>query len=131
MRRSSLAHPQRRSDVAQAVDSAKRFPFKNDAPKAGKAEARVQVGYMLKRMDVVNLSSETWTNVEIWINQQYVVFVPKLEPNKLEQLNFQMFYDEAGHYFPKDKSTDNESLIKSLDMYRDGKMYEIPMQLGD
>ncbi len=86
---------------------------------------------MLKRMDVVNLSSETWTNVEIWINQQYVVFVPKLEPNKLEQLNFQMFYDEAGHYFPKDKSTDNESLIKSLDMYRDGKMYEIPMQLGD
>ena len=86
---------------------------------------------MLKRIDVVNLSSESWTNVELWLNQQYVLFIPKMDPNKLEQLPFQMFYDGNGHYFPTDNSHGKDSMIKMLSLYRDGKMYEIPLQLAD
>ena len=83
---------------------------------------------MLKRLDLVNLSSDNWSNVEVWINQQYVVYVSEIDPKKLEQLPFQMFYDANGHYFPADNTP---MLIKTLNIYRDGKMYDVPLQLAD
>src|SRR5215217_3536484 len=76
-----------------AADAAKRHPYKTDAPRGGEAVARAQVGYTLNQLDVVNLSQEPWTDVEIWVNQKYVVFVPRMEPNKLKTLNFQMLFD--------------------------------------
>src|SRR3954471_16642269 len=92
----------RKSSTQFAADAAARHPFKADAPKAGEAVARAQVGYMLNRIDIENLSSEDWQDVDVWVNQQYVVHLPKMEHGKLKILPFQMIYDDKGNYFPLD-----------------------------
>jgi len=121
----------RRTSTEFAVDASKRFPFKADAPGGGKADARAQVAYMMKRVEIVNLSAEDWTNVEVWINRQYVVFVPQMQSKQLKQLPFQMFYDADGHYFPTENSQEKNTMVKTLNIYRDGKMYDVPLQLAD
>src|SRR5947207_14128888 len=89
----------RRTSAQFAADAAKRHPYKSDAPRGGEAVARAEVGYMLKQITIVNLSPQAWNDVELWVNQKYVVFVPVMEPNKLKTLNFQMMYDDQGNYF--------------------------------
>lgn len=111
-----------------AAAAVKRFPYKADAPRGGEAIARAQVGYTLNRIDVVNLSDEDWTNVEVWVNQSYVVFLPSMKAHELKRLNFQMLYNDQGQYFPVDNM---KTLVKSVEVYRDGKMYTVPSQLAD
>jgi hypothetical protein len=119
--------PALRKTAAQfAADAARRHPYKADAPRAGQAQARAQVGYMLNQFDVVNLSQEEWTDVEVWLNQGYVVFVPKMEPGVLKRLPFTMFYDDRGNTFPT-----RGRLATKLEIYRDGRMYDVPLRLAD
>ena len=118
----------RRSSAQFAADAAKRFPYKADAPRGGEAIGRATVGYTLDQLDVVNLSQEEWNDLEIWVNQKYVVHLPKMLPNKLVTLNFQMIFDDKGDYFPTDNK---KTLVNKVEMYKDGKMYEIPVRLGD
>src|SRR5690348_84769 len=82
----------RKPSTAFAADAAKRFPYKLDAPRAGQAEARAQVGYQLDVLEIVNLSNEEWNDVEVWVNQQYVVSLKKMEPHVLKRLTFQMLF---------------------------------------
>jgi len=118
----------RRSSAQFAADAAKRLPYKADAPRGGEAIGRATVGYTLDQLDVVNLSQEEWNDLEIWVNQKYVVHLPKMLPNKLVTLNFQMIFDDKGDYFPTDNK---KTLVNKVEMYKDGKMYEIPVRLGD
>ena len=118
----------RKSSAAFAADAAKRFPYKSDAPRAGQAVARAQVGYSLNQLEVVNLSDETWTDVEIWVNEKYVVFVPQMKPKQLKVLNFQMLYDDKGRYFPINNKTVR---VNRVEAYRDGQMYDISVGLAD
>ena len=111
-----------------AADAVKRFPYKSDAPRGGEAVARAQVGYTLNRIDIINLSDEDWSDVEVWVNQGYVVHVPLMKAHELKRLNFQMLYNDNGQYFPVDNS---KVLVKSVELYRDGKMYTVPVQLAD
>ena len=118
----------RKPSTAFAADAAKRFPYKIDAPRAGQAQARAQVGYALDVLEISNLSNEDWANVELWVNQEYCVFLPRMEKHKLKRLPFQMIFDDNGLSFP----TDNKiTRITKLEMFRDGKMYDVRMQLAD
>jgi len=118
----------RKASAQFAADAAVRHPYKAEAPRGGEAIARSQVGYSLDRLDLVNLSQDPWTDVEIWVNQKYVVHLPKVEPNTLKIINFQMLYDEKGNYFP----TDNKKvLVSKVEVLKDGKMFEVPVRLGD
>ena len=118
----------RKASAQFAADAAVRHPYKSDVPRGGEAIARSQVGYALDRLDLVNLSQEPWKDVEIWVNQRYVVHLPKVEPNTLKIINFQMLYDEKGNYFP----TDNKKvLVDKVEMYKDGKMFDVPVRLAD
>ena len=114
-----------------AVDAVRRFPYKANAPQGGDIIGRAQVGYMVKRVELVNLSADDWNNIEIWVNQKYVVFVPKMTPHVLEELPFQMFFEDQGHYFPKEGSDAHDSLVTKVEIYMDGKMYNVPLQLAD
>ena len=62
------------------------------------------------------------------MNQKYVVAIPKMQPGKLEQLNFQMLFDENGTYFPRDNS---KTRITKVEIFRGGKTYNVPLQLAD
>src|SRR3954454_9315746 len=69
----------RKSSAQLAAEAAKRHPYKSEAPRGGEAVARATVGYMLDQLDVVNLSPDEWTDLEVWVNQNYVVYLPKME----------------------------------------------------
>jgi hypothetical protein len=115
-----------------AADAAKRQPFNSGLPAGGPAKGRAQVGYGLDTVQVVNLSDQDWDNVELWINRKFVVFVPKIPAHgqRAKTLNFQMFYDDRGHFFPTDNRTP-ERMIQTLEMVRGGQVYTIPVKLAD
>ena len=115
-----------------AADAVKRQPFNTGLPSGGVANGRAQVGYALDTVQVVNLSDEDWDNVELWINRTFVVFLPKMPAHgqRVKTLNFQMFYDDRGHYFPTDNSRPDH-MIQQLEMVRGGQEYTIPLQLAD
>jgi hypothetical protein len=115
----------RRSSAEFAADAAKR-EYRADAPRGGEAPARAQVAYMLDRIEMVNLSDEDWQDCEVWVNGAYVVHVPRMEKGKLKRLDFQMIFNDQGKYLPLDKC-----LVKTVELYRDGKMYHVPLQLAD
>ncbi len=115
-----------------AADAAKRFPFKSDLPRSGEAVGRAQVGYMVDQLEIANLSDEDWNNIEIWVNERYVVGIPHIDKNnqRVKTINFQMLYNSDGNYFPTDNSVPARQ-IQTVELVRDGKIYTIPLQLAD
>ncbi len=109
-----------------SADAVKRFPYPASAQQAGRAVARAQVGYAFNRLEIVNLSDQPWTDVEVWVNRSYVVHVPKMEPGTLKRLPFEILYNDAGQHFPK-----RGVLIERVEIHQDGKIYEVPIQLAD
>src|SRR5262249_607312 len=69
----------RKTAAELASDSAKRFPYKADAPRGGTAIGRAQVGYSVNVIEIENLGDADWDDVEIWVNKSYVVWLPKLK----------------------------------------------------
>lgn len=122
-------NPALRKTISQfAADGAKRHPFKDDLPSGGQAVARAEVDYGLDVLHIVNLSDEDWQNVELWVNHDYVVFVPAIKPKVQETVNFEIMYDGNGKAFPTDNRV---TRVDKLQMVRDGKLYEIPLRLAD
>jgi hypothetical protein len=125
--------PQLRKDSTQfAADAAAHHPYKADAPRGGKAQAQAAVNYGLDDIVVVNLSQEDWKDAEIWVNRKYEVTVPVMpkgapdKPAKGEKLFFQLIFDEAGNHFPTSKER-----VEKLELYCNGKMYDVPCELSD
>ncbi len=124
----------RKTAAEFAADAAKRHPYKADAPRGGQAAARAQAGYFLDRLDVANNSDQAWTDVEIWINGEYVVFLPVLEPKLLKQISFNSFYNADGKSFPigNGKWLNREPvLVEKVEIYRDGQLYDVPVQSAE
>jgi hypothetical protein len=111
-----------------AADAAKRFPYKSSVPRAGEAAARAEADYGLNCINVVNLSNEDWKNVELWVNQKYVVFVANMPHGKQVSIPFAMIFDDAGNYLP---AGNLKVRVTKLEAYMNGKMYDIPVQLAD
>lgn len=120
----------RKSSREFAQDAAKRHPYKADAPKAGTAVARAQVGYSMDQVEVVNLSDETWEDVEVWVNQRYVVHVPQMKPHELKVLNFRMLYNEKKEAFPMFNTSDAKR-VETVEVLWAGQMYNVPVALAD
>jgi hypothetical protein len=118
----------RKPSVELAADAVKRSPFKADAPRGGEAVARAQVGYSLNVLEITNLSDTDWNDVEIWVNREYVVHLPVMERAKLKRIPFLAIFNDSGKNFPTNNRTD---LIRSVELYRDGQMYDVRMQLAD
>ena len=121
--------PSLRKTAAQlAADAAQRHPYKSDADRGGDAMARAQVGYSLNRIELVNLSDNEWNDVEVWVNQNYVVFLRRMEPGRLKRIPFQALYDNRGNSFPLNN---RKVLVERVELLRDGKIYNVPLQLAD
>jgi hypothetical protein len=118
----------RKTSTQFAADAAKRFPYKGNLPRGGEIAGRAEVDYMLNELVVANLSQEDWENVELWVNQKFVIFVPKIVHGKQVNLPFQMIYDDAGNYIP---TTSLKEKLTKLEAMMNGKMYDIPVRLAD
>jgi hypothetical protein len=112
----------RKTNAEFAADAAKRHPYKADAPRGGEAPARAEFDYTSDKFNVINLSSDEWDDVEMWVNQNYVVLIPKMEPNVIKKIDFEMLFDDNGKHFP----TDNKKThVEKVELYRGGKMYDV------
>jgi hypothetical protein len=120
----------RRTSAQFAADAAKRHPYKADAPRGGEIAGRAQVGYMLDILEIVNLSDTDWNDVEVWVNKKFVVHVPLVEKGaqRVKRFTFQMIFDDAGNSFPTDN---NKTRVESVELYMDGKMFDVTTKLAD
>ena len=119
----------RRTPAQFASESAKRT-YRLDLPDGGTAEARAQVAYDNNFVQVLNLSDQDWSDIEVWVNHKYVVHVPRIEAGqkRVTTLNFMMLYDDQGNPFPSDN---RKQLIDSLEIVKDGTKYNVPLALAD
>lgn len=99
-----------------------------NAERGGLADGRAQVGYVLDVLEIANLSPEPWTNVQVWVNRQYVVMVPMIEAGTLRSLPFGVMFDPAGSRFTKDN---RDIQIERVELLMGGKMYEVALRLAD
>ena len=109
-----------------SADALKRHPYHADAPRGGKAHGGATVDYELNTLQLANFTSEDWRNVEVWVNGQWVVFVP-LIPAKAataKTIDFTMLYDPMARPFTAENTT-QETMVRKVDIYKDGKMYEL------
>src|SRR6266550_3658362 len=86
----------RKTSAEFAADAAKRFPYPADAPRGGRAAARAQVGYSLNKIEIVDQDTADWNDVDVWVNQSYVVHLPVMQKQVLKSLPFQMIYNDKG-----------------------------------
>jgi hypothetical protein len=122
----------RKTSAEFASDAAKRHPFNASLPSGGAAQGRAQVGYGRDVVEVVNLGTEDWHNVELWVNRRYVVFIPHVRAgaSRVTTINFQMLYDEKGRSFPTDNSVPSR-MVRQLEIVRDGQVYGVPFRQAD
>ncbi len=111
-------------------DALARFPYKEEAPKVREIQARAQVAYPINRMEVVNFSPSDWEDVEVWVNHKFVCHVPKMQRGQLKEIHFPMLFDEKGNSFPMN-SNKGQMLVKSVEILRDGKMYQLTVEAAD
>jgi hypothetical protein len=117
----------RKKDKEFVADATQRFPYKETAER-GTTSARAEVDYMYRYIGVANLSDAQWKDVEVWVNKQYVVFVPAWKGEVLKRIQFTMLRDERGNPFTSDKG---RNPVKSVEVFTDGKMYDIPLFLAE
>jgi hypothetical protein len=111
-----------------AADAAKRT-YPANVPNGGKAEALADVDYgVFNRMQISNLSDEVWSDMELWVNEKYVVALNNWPGKTLKKVNFAMLYDRDGKMFP----TNNKDVrVQKIELLRGGKMYTVPSKLAD
>jgi len=118
----------RKTSAEFAADAAKRT-YPANAPRGGEAPAQAAIDHgVLNRIEMSNLSGDNWSNVELWVNQKYVVAIPEWPSKRLEQINFQMLFDRDGRNFPIDNKTYR---VEKIELVRDGKLYSVPSRLAD
>lgn len=110
-----------------AADAAKR-QYEAGAQKIPDTDFRAQYGLILREIDLANISSEDWDNVEVWINHTYVLHLKHFDKKSDKTLYFAMFYDQAGHHFETDYG---KNPIKSLEVFRGGNMYAVVDHVAD
>jgi hypothetical protein len=111
----------RKTSTQFAADAAKRS-YEVNAPRSHDAIARAQYNVMERQFELANLSNSDWQNIEVWVNQKYVVSVPQFDRNTGKTLNFALFYDSDGHHF---ETNHGNNPVRSLQIYQGGKMYDV------
>jgi hypothetical protein len=117
----------RKTPTEFAADAAKRH-YEADAPTATDSGARAQYDLTVREISLTNTTDTDWSNVEVWVNRKYVVYLPQIEGRTDKSLNFNMFFDDSGNRFDTDGG---RQPIKSIEVFMDGKMCAVPNHVAD
>ena len=118
----------RHTSTEFAADSARRFPYDQAAPHGTETKCRAQAAYMLNRLEIVNFTGRDWNDVDVWVNQEYVCHVPKMEDRKLKEVHFPMLYNDRGEHFPMGTG---KEIVRKVEVCRDGKFYDVVVHNAD
>jgi hypothetical protein len=120
----------KKSSAEFAADAAKRS-YPAEAPRGGEATARADVDHgVLNRMKLINLSDHDWADVDLWVNQKYVVHLGHWPRGQLKKINFQMLYDGDGKSFPISNDANGQK-VETVELAREGKVFDVPVTLAD
>ena len=108
-----------------AADAASRFPYPGDAPRGGEFQARAEVGYDANVINLANFSGGPLTDVELWVNRSYVVFLPRVEVGKTKFIPFKVIYNDQGQHLPE-----SGVYVEALELKLGGTLYEVPKRVG-
>jgi hypothetical protein len=111
----------RKTSTELAADSAKRA-YEADAPKGAVPIARAEYDVQNRKFELANTGDSDLHDVEVWVNQKYVLNVPNISKNSSKALNFEMFYDMDGHHFWYDHG---KYPVNTLQIFWQGKMYDV------
>lgn len=116
-----------RPATQQASESAKLFPYPADLEVAGNVKGRAEIGYSWNQISLLNMSGQDWNDAELWVNRTHVVRLPLVRDRALKRIPFKAMFDEFGQHFPLDNNT---TIITVLELKLDGKLYNVPRQIG-
>jgi hypothetical protein len=120
----------KKSSAEFASDAAKRT-YPAEAPRGGDAAAQAEIDHgWLNRIKLVNLSDQDWQDVDLWVNQKYVVHLGHWPKGQLKKVNFQMLYDAGGKSFPINNGNKGP-VVQTVELAREGKVYAVPAKLAD
>lgn len=108
--------------VAYAAE--KEFPV--DAQKMEQSPVLAEVDYGLDVINLVNLGTEDWQDVDVWVNQQYVVKLGSLPVGRQRGINFHLLYDKAGQRAPS-----KGVWVKSIEIVRGDEVYSPRVRMAD
>lgn len=114
-----------KSAATFASEAKEYFPYPADAQRGERIDARAEIGYMWNVVNIVNYSAQDWENVELWVNKSYVLPLAKMEAGQTKRISFKMIYNDQGEYFPL-----GGTMIKELEIKKDGILYTVPTQIG-
>jgi len=96
-----------------------------DAPQAS-APVRAEVDYQLDVINMVNLGDTELKDVEVWVNQHYVVLVGTLPVRQQRGINFHVLFDKSGRRAPS-----RGTWINSIELYYDGALRPVSFRAAD
>lgn len=112
--------------VASYRTAAAQKIYPSEAPRVKNLAARASVGYAAKTVDVANLTAEDWTDLEVWVNGEYVVALPKIDKGTLRSIPWDALFDRNGNHLP---TRSHDFVVRTVEVYMGGKVYEIPIRL--
>lgn len=120
--------PALRGAPTKFAQAASGLSYPESARTTEELTARAQVGHALNVVQVANLSRQDWTDVQVWVNQQYVISVPSIPAGTLRTLSFHLLFDPQGKPFP----IDNRSVqVNKVEVLLGGQLYNVRLQLAD
>jgi len=113
-----------------AADAARRFPYPGQPNSAGLARGRAEIDVMQSQLQILNYGDEDWRDIDVWVNRSYVCHVPRLgkSKEKVETIGFAMLYNSKGDFF---STEGGKNPVNRVEIYRDGKLFQIPLTLAD
>ncbi|MEM8874755.1 MAG: hypothetical protein AAGD32_10920 [Planctomycetota bacterium] len=111
-----------------AADAAKRT-YPADVPAAKTNLIRGEADYTFDHLHLLNLTEEPMADVEVWVNERFVVFLPEF-PNKptIVKIPFRALYDQDAIHFP----TNNRVIsVRKVQVLVDGELLDVPVDIAD
>ena len=97
-----------------------------DLPKTEDAAIRAEVDYQLDVINFVNLGDTELKDVEVWVNEHYVVLLGTLPVKQQRGANFHVLFDKAGQQAPS-----RGTWVEMIELNYDGQMHSVRVRPAD
>ena len=118
----------RKKPAEFAADAATRHPYPAGVPVAETYDVRAEADYLFDNLDLLNFSGRPFEDVEVWVNETYVVHLPVLPDGDVQEIPFRAMYDGTGDHFP---TNNRRAQIETVRLLVQGEALDVPMDIKD
>ena len=107
-----------------AYAASRQYPA--DLPKVDEKNVYAEVEYQLDAIHLINFGDKDLANVEVWVNEHYVMFVGALPLKQQRGVTFNVLFDSAGHRAPS-----KGVWVDKVELNYDGQMHAVRLHAAD